>query len=222
MNKILVDHPKSPFPLYRKKTRRFEITLTKRGDQLWACGECGSLHSAWGWKPCAEDDRHAKRRATDCCKQQYCQCGEKIQQGYAGPKCSPCNSVERSKKVIEKAVEIDQFDGPVFCDDADRYWSDLSEFEDWVSDQIADDERDSIPEWIFPCDLKDFKKLDATDLIQNYIGDEHHEDAADQIEGLDLLQAYLNEWCAKQTIQSWHPDYSRKISVQKILARVEK
>lgn len=215
MDKVLVDKPKPPFALYRKRKRRFEITLTKRGDQIWACGECGVLYTPWG------QGDEPRKRAAACCKQQYCACGQKIERGYTGPKCSPCNSFDRETARLAKATEIEAFDGPVYDDHRDKYWTDLGDFEDWVQDQIDDDERDNLPEWIYPCETKAFAKLDATSLIENYVHDEHHDDAFDSIEDLDGFQKFLDEWCAKQTLQSWSPDFARKISVEKILKTMQ-
>ena len=211
MNKELKDSPKKPFSLYRKKKKKFVRTLTKNGDQIWACGECGSLYTPWG------DGDNPLKRAGECCKQNYCSCGNKIEKGYIGPKCSPCNRFEGNQKRLEESEEIESFDGPVFNDSSDQYWSDLGDFEDWAQDLIDVGEEDLLPEWIYPCTTKGFPKLDAWDLIQSYIEDEHHEDAGDQIEGVEEFQKFLDSWCAKQTLESWYPNYKQKINVSKLL-----
>ncbi len=215
MYKQLFDKPKPAFVLYRKRKRRFEMTLTKRGDQIWACGECGLLHT-----PGNGDSSPAWQRANDCCRQFYCECGNKIEAGYIGPKCSPCNSAERDARRIEKAEEIDDHDGPIYDDGRERYYSGLDEFMDWLTDALEDGQDEdelSLPEWVYPCTVKPFGPLDASSVVENELCD-HHEDA--EVDDLDELQAFLDTWCAKQTLASWEPDFDKKISVAKLIESI--
>jgi thiol-disulfide isomerase/thioredoxin len=218
--KILVDNPKPPFLLYRKEGKKFTVLMTTQGSEIWTCGECGTLHTRWVYGE--EGTADQKMRATECCLQKYCACGNKIDRGYTGPLCSPCNRWKSDNDRTEKAVEIEApwaFKGPVYDESREQYWSSLSDFCDWVSEQLEDlvDEHDAaIPEWIFPCSVKGLAMLDAVDLLEGHLSD-LQEDAADSLD-IDGLQKVLNAWHKKQTLQSWYPDYSRKIRVSEVMA----
>lgn len=212
MEKKLVDKPKPPFQLYKKVKRKFVGTLTKSGAQMWACGECGTLFAPqWG-------HGDYKKMASVCCLQKYCECGNKIDGGYTGPKCSPCNAFVRDTTRVAKAEEVETCDGPVYCDSRDRYWSDLDDFMDWLACELDDEEDPSIPEWLHPCETRKLS-LCADSLVENAL-DDHHEDAFDQIDDLKGLQAILDEWAEKQSVESWYPDYDKKINVEKLIAQI--
>lgn len=207
MSKLLVNSPKPPFQLYRKKGRKFETTLTKSGAEVWACGECGTLYTSRG----GEDV--PKQRAQECCLKRYCSCGNEIEKYYTGSECSGCQRNSSHLRKILRAEEITAYDGPVYDESSGRYWSDVEEFLDWA----ATEEREDLPEWIHPCTTRAFGKLDARDLLESSL-DEHHEDAYDHVVDIDGLQHFLTQWCEKQTLESWEPDCSKKISVEKLVA----
>ena len=207
-----VDNPKKPFQLYRKKKRRYEVTLTKQGNQIWVCGECGHLYTKFM-------DNDPRKQAEECCKQQYCECGNKIDAGYVGPKCSPCNSSIRDAARIAKAEEVEYLDGPVYCDSRDRYWSDLDEFTDWLARELDDEEDPSIPEWLHPCNTRSFHKLDAQSFLENEL-DDYFEDAIDHVVDFDGLQKFFDEWSDKQTLSCWEADFKKKINVQKLVDQI--
>lgn len=210
--KALVDRPKKPFPLYRKKGSKYRITLTKSGAEIWACGECGSLHTPWN------SSDVPKMRAAECCLQKYCECGGKLERGMTGAKCWTCRTFERREKKLAEAQEIDWFDGPVYDDSSDKYWESVSDFIDWANDQEGED-RENIPEWLNPCTSKGFHRLDAMECIGSYLEDQHHEDAHDHLKDVEGLQKFLNEWCDKQNLVTWNADDSKKISVKALLEK---
>jgi hypothetical protein len=221
--KQLVDQPRKAFVLYRKNKRRFTLTLTKRGDQIWVCGECGTIHTPHGYG--ADKDLDAKQRAVQCCLQRYCECGNKILLGYTGPKCCSCNEMIRNAADLAKAVEIDTCDSPVYDNERQKYYASLDEFMDYLACEMEDREgpepMESLPDWIFPCTTRKFGGLDASDILQSAL-DEHHEDAHEQLVDEDGLQKFLDEWSERQTIESWEPDYSRKLCVAKLIEVIER
>lgn len=212
MNRILVDNPKPPFSLYRKDKGRYKTTLTKNGGKIWVCGECGILHISY-----SIDKDDPKDRAAKCCKQKYCDCGNKIEKYYTGSKCNQCSTMESYKIKVEKAVEIESCDGPIFCDNSDRYWRDMDDFMDWLVCEVDNGDSDSLPTWVFPCDIRSFGRIDAGYIVANEL-EEHHEDA--EVDDIEELQQFLDKWCDKQSLESWNPDYTRKISVEKVLAQI--
>lgn len=199
--KNLVDNPKPPFRLYREINGKFENIINKNGDEIFACGECGAIHG-----PYVGNDAH--ERAAKCCKQHYCECGEKIAYFMSMSKCSKCNSLEGNKKILSNATEIQEWEGPVYDDNSSRYYENMEEFEDW---RYCLDDNESVPEWLFPCEEIKFGRLDAHDVIESRLCEMHEDAECDDVEG---LQKFLDEWCDKQSIASWEPDFSRKIKVK--------
>jgi hypothetical protein len=204
--KQLKDNPAPAFQLYRKKDDAFTPTLTTGGHEIWACGECGTLHAR------QYGETSIREKAEECCKQKYCSCGEKMPQYWVA--CHSCSSRTSTANRTEKATEIEQFDGAVYCAQRDKYWSNLEEFQDWAA---CRDEDEDLPEWLFTCAAKKFARIDASDVVQSEL-EEHHEDA--EVDDIEELQEFLNKWCDKQSLESLQPDYSRKLSVAKILAAV--
>lgn len=213
--KTLVDNPKPPIQLFREKKSElgglFEPLVTQSGQEVWACGECGILY-AHQYGECDQ-----KQKASDCCRQRYCQCGKKMPDYWL--KCSECSHSATNSKRLEEATEVTDFDGPVYDPDRDEYHESVEMFLDWVSDRQHDgfdEDEIGIPEFLHPCNIRPFARLDASDVIQHEL-DDHYEDATDAVEDLDGLQKALDEWVDKQTLKSWNPDYRRKINVAKLL-----
>jgi hypothetical protein len=194
---VLVDKPKEPFPLYREKEGAYEKALTESGNELWTCGECGTIHSYY----------NSQTEANKCCLQPHCACGEKIPKYWS--ECTNCQNRKIEARRIAESVEINECSGTVYSDTADRYWSDLDEFEDWM----ANAEMEDIPEWLYTCKIKKFGKLYASNVIEHELC-EHHDGA--ECNDLDGLQKLLDVWVTKQTLESYFPDYSKRISVTKI------
>lgn len=55
--------------------------------------------------------------------------------------------------------------------------------------------------------------FDIFDALDNYLNDAHHEEAHDQIEGWDELEAFWKSWAAKQTVKSYYLDYSKIVVI---------
>lgn len=191
----LVDNPKPPFELFRLKEGVYTSVESKQGKIVVCCGECGKIYSDHGL-------------ALDCCKQPYCGCGNKKEKHFTC--CDDCRSrLNLSKRISE---EISEFDGALFSEAHDKYFDDVETFLDWA--HFAD--KEDLPEWLYPCNTEGFGMLDADSVVESRCC-EMFEDAYDALVDLDGLQTALNEWCKKQTVSCWIPDFSKKISVAKIM-----
>lgn len=178
--------PKSPVPVFIEKNGEYKTVAT-------ACGECGMIYAATDG-----------RSADYCCRQQICErCGGDSPKAWIY--CSPCRDAIR----LEKAVEITEWDGPVYCEEKDRYFSDFGEAEDY----ILDEEGDGRPEWLFPCKEVSHKRLVDVDSILESATEDLFEDAYDHLVGVEELTEAVHAFNAKQTMVSWDTDYSRKIRI---------
>jgi hypothetical protein len=177
-----VRNPKEPLPLFTQRPEGI------REEKAFACGECGSVYST-------------KESAIYCCKQSVCEdCGNDCNKAWI--KCSDCSDKIR----LEKAIEIKDFDGPVYYEEADRYFSSYEEALDWFHDEPEDE----CPEYLFPCIENPCPKLDLDSALEN-LTEELFEDAYDHLKGVKELQIAVDEFNKKQTLTSWEADMKRKI-----------
>lgn len=95
-------------------------------------------------------------------------------------------------------VQAADYDGWVFFQE--RYFDDV----DSLLESLAEDGLPR-PLWVQACDRRAFSSPDMQDYIENYVAENHHEDAFQEIDGLDDLQAAVDAWSAKQTIVSYFP-----------------
>jgi hypothetical protein len=55
--------------------------------------------------------------------------------------------------------------------------------------------------------------FDIFDALDNYLNDNHHEEAHDQIEGWDELEVFWKSWAAKQTLKSYYVDMTKVVVI---------
>jgi len=104
---------------------------------------------------------------------------------------------------MEKATEV-EWDGVCFLynEDHDEYYHEPEEALD----------REDPPEFLYACKPHKWRGVDFGDCVQQSLED-HYEDAIDHIKGLAEMALTVKEWCKKQDIVSWSPDYGRKVRV---------
>lgn len=185
--------------------------LTFRGEDkpvLYACGECGSVHSPKIYA-CREEMAHesARRAAEECCAPRHCACGVRLEGGWTA--CAPCR--ERNKLRRAKVVAAADYDGAVYAEGVTGEWgegysSDLTEL--LVSCKDFDD---PVPAYCHPCH-ETHLRLDADSILEHAL-DGMHEDAADQVEDYAGLRQFIADWNEKQHAVSYHPDMSRVIVI---------
>ncbi len=91
----------------------------------------------------------------------------------------------------------------------DGFFTSMEEF----VQQMIDQEGDDIPEFVFTCVQRPFRKADIDDVIERCT-EESFEGAADQLDGVKELEvaiASFNE--ANKGMVSYEPDFTRKIRV---------
>lgn len=105
--------------------------------------------------------------------------------------------------------------------DEDDYFSSVEELLERHGDQkswdgVPDDEISSkLPAWAF-CTTEDTFHFDIVDAVENYLNDNHHEDARDWIEDWAGLEAFWKEWSAKQSkLCSYFIDYKHIVVIDR-------
>ena len=181
--------------------------LTFRGSDspiIYACGQCGSLHSPKVYAG-REDIAHqaARNAAEDCCTPRHCACGAEIHRYWTV--CNPC----RLRRKLTAATITAEYNGPVYADGVRGEWGEGYSSDIYNLRQSCDDYEDEVPAYCWPCTGKPLR-LDVGDIIETAC-EEHHEDAADQIVGYDDLRAAIERFNAAQTCVTYYPDYSRII-----------
>lgn len=186
----------------------------------WYCGECNIMHSLQhapigrGDVTYTREQRLEKARETAerCCNYRCEQCGEKAKQFH--DLCDKCRdaswraeAIRKEQESFAKATERTDYDGPFMFDD---------HCFDSVEDVLEHCEcrEIDVPEYLWIPERIKFE-MDADRIIENAL-EEHHEDADDRISKEDrvALQAFLDEWCAKTTIESFSEIRKEYVRVQ--------
>lgn len=123
------------------------------------------------------------------------------------------NQMEHWNTVVEQAAEVQEkdIDTMLYCVELDHYYWDSEEFmDDWNSENHNNDKR---PERLWLTEKYDLH-IDAETIIEQAC-EEMYEDAIDNIsmDAQDELQSNLDDWCAKQQMSSYYPDYNRYVCV---------
>lgn len=184
MTKTYVREPREPLALF---TQREDGV---RQEKCFACGECGSVCET-------------SIAALLCCKQQVCaSCGGDAQKWWT--LCSSC----RDKKMWDNATEIEPggYDGPVYDDSRDKYFSTYDE----AVEYFFDDPEEDRPEFLFACIEDVCPKLNVESILEDLTSD-LFEGAYDHLKGIDELKKACAEFAAKQTLVVWSADTKRKI-----------
>lgn len=103
--------------------------------------------------------------------------------------------------------------------DEDDYAADVGELLENHADRLAwggmdtADIPENLPAWAFCC-TEDVFDFDIEDAINNYVNDNHHEDAADRIKDWKGLNDFWASWSGKQTdILSYFMDVKRIVVI---------
>ena len=86
---------------------------------------------------------------------------------------------------------------------------------DYFHDVFENDE-DSIPEYLFVCEVNKWQGIDIDNVLENEIED-HHENAWDQIVDIQSIKDFISNWNGKQTLESWNVAYKQKINFKKAM-----
>lgn len=154
-----------------------------------------------------------EQAATQCCQRACLQCATRLEKKWHYIYCKPCLGVREAEKAAKRLaaatkVPEAEYDGPVFCESNEEYYSTVGDLRDGF-------DADELPTEIWACTIHTLK-LHADRILENAM-DDHHEGAADAL-GTDgaaeaTLQGLLDGWIetyAKDVI-TWNPDHKRLI-----------
>lgn len=169
---------------------------------LYACGKCGKLYSPKIYA-CRTTGQHeaAQRAAEECCAPRHCACGVEIESPWTA--CATC----RERHRLERATIVMDHTGPVQSDQVSG-----SEWGDGYSSSVnallvyCDIHH---PAYCWPCTPNPLH-LDVDHILESAC-DDQHEDAADQIVGVDDLAQAIDAFNAAQSCVTYYPDYTRVI-----------
>lgn len=180
--------PREPLPLFTMRDGKPEQ------EKCYACGECGLVYSS-------------RESAIYCCEQQVCEsCGQDTYKAWV--LCSDC----RTLKMWASAELIEYQGGPVYWEQADKYFEDYDTAIDHFEDMVADGESEDIPEFLQPCEERPCPPLNMYQILESHV-EELFEDAIDHLKGKKELQIAIDEFNQKQTLVTWFSDNKKKIKV---------
>lgn len=188
------------------------IVLVRQGSGeivAYACGKCGVVASS----P-VRDGARAREAAFQHCAPRSCSwCGKEVDRPHY-TSCDACMMEAKWMKEAEifananKIRPVD-YGGPVF-DASERtgnegYSRDLDEALEAAADLDPDDQ----PFFYWTCTITK-PELDAESILENLAEDAYDGAAYTHQEE---LQAALDAWCAKQTVETWNACYRTAVIV---------
>lgn len=177
--------------------------------RLYACGKCGLCYSPKAYA-CGEDKAHeaASRAAEECCAPVHCKdCGCIIEKYRT--LCSNCAETRKVRKATP--VWFRDWSDPVYLEGTPDWCGWGEGYQETVKDLLDACAAEWMPEpaYCWPCTCTPLA-LNAESLLEHAV-DDMHEDAMDEIVDADGLVAFIEAWNANQTCETWYPDYSRVV-----------
>jgi hypothetical protein len=179
----------------------FKLTREGRTDVIaQACGACGRVY--------ALNDAFSER----CCDPRCADCGAALPLKSGWTVCDGCRATRdaaRKQECVAKATRVAEADysGPLYVEDSpcgrDGYFADSDDLR-----ERYDDEGVPLPDVVWACIQKPFTLPTADEIVERECENgEHYEDIADSLTDTDDLQRAITAWNARQTAESWEPDY---------------
>ena len=175
------------FPFYIKDDKQFRNRITKYKQNIRSCPDCFNGVQ----KLCKYCDKVLGRKSR-------CDCD-----GY-----EEYRKEKRNKKIKEK---IDNAEKIKYEDsDSEMFFEPYSQ-EYLNRDEIYDFNIDKSNDYVFETN-KIHLYIDAYHILENAM-DHHHPEAIDMISNSEIkrLQDFLDDWCDKQNVYSYHPNYKKVI-----------
>lgn len=167
-----------------------------KGIQAWQCEKCGKAFLS-------------KRAADECCKEKKpytCRvCGCEVKEYHLI--CGSCHDKERYEKA--KKVKYSEYNiGCLWDEQTDKYFYDVGEMEDYYEDEDLE-----MPKWCYGCTEVPFE-IDIDHAIEN-ASEEMYEDFDNQdINDLEELYDYIEQWNKKQTAKAYYSDYDTVVLLE--------
>ncbi len=125
-----------------------------------------------------------------------------------------------------KAKIEENWDGWITCTgEEDDYFESVDSLLERYADRVAqwkmpngrdpseNEIKEALPAWAF-CTTEEVFHFDIVDAVENYLSDNHHDDARHFINDWDRLERFWKLWSAKQTnLTSYFIDYSRIVVI---------
>lgn len=185
------------------------LELVVRGEEqlvAFACRTCGFVFPATveGSKELAE--AHCSRT---------CRCGGTTSEGRVlCPTCTDDERKDREARLYDKATKVsveDYPDEPVYWEGHDGsmgtgFFTNIDEVLDY-----CEEEQLPTPKYIWACVPRPLEV--PTDAVLEAAVEEHNTVAVEDLsEGAVAdLQTFLSDWCRKQNVRTWFPDFSRAV-----------
>lgn len=198
--KELFDNPKEPIRIFRAADHdgKFVELVKTTGEKVYACGQCGTLHCSLA---------NSFETAQNCCKQSYCECGEKKPQYWT--RCDNCSTNKR----LAEAEEILDNGEMVTVFDHDQFYTNMDELVEDLHESMEPDE--PWPEWASPTEKLvwgGISEHNIESIIEDSLQD-FHEEASEWIVDFDQLVTFINEWNKKQNIVSYQILAKKKVRI---------
>lgn len=174
-------------------------------DPIYVCGECKLIYSR-GYIV-GETSFDAADR---CCRPVSCgRChGPVTRKNWT--MCDDCVKAkerERLERIFEQAEKVEGWDGPVYDEFGSRYFYSIDELLDHYEDE-------SLPKWVFCCDIQR-PHFDLDGFLEQAEENMELEDGIEvDWQGLDELRRAVAEFNDKQTQSLWYPDNKRVVDLR--------
>lgn len=135
-------------------------------------------------------------------KTKHCECGKEILIHRA--RCDECAEKIRFDKA-KKISWAEYIDGFIYDQNTEKYFEYIGDMEDYYGDEDLD-----MPSYIYACIKVPFA-IDMEDVVENTCNYEHYEDAYQDIDKLDELKKFVDDWCKEQKVVTYYQDSSTVI-----------
>jgi len=160
------------------------------------CYKCSECKNIWA----------NKKMADKCCTRKHCEdCNTVLPSKWYRTVCEPCHE----KRVFDRAEKLtpEQWDGWVQSDKIgcnEGYFESVDALIDHCEDEGVD-----VPEWVFCC-TSERHQVDADYALEHMLVDAY-EDARSALVDEDEFYAFIEQWNAKQTVESFFADWKRVV-----------
>jgi hypothetical protein len=201
----------------RPKPGPIALVNADKPDEViaYACGKCGWVVAGIGKGPgMFAMERDAISFAVRHCGPWTCEkCGVEHDRAHQ-PTCRECfnkawakKRADKEKERFEKAEKVTEYDGPVFCEAAGTGGEFFSTVQDLIDHCECEDV--DVPSCAWTC-IKKHPQIDIESMCEQAL-DEHHEGC--ELDDVEELEAFIKQWNAKQTGESWEVDYSKAVMI---------
>jgi len=176
---------------------RYEDAAEQRTTTLWCCKRCNK-----GYRE--------ERLARYCCAESLpCdECGGRKKKPYT---C--CDDCRRKKEVDREAARLAKATAVEDCDNGCFYGDDFySSVEEFMERHWDDREPiDELPQYVWCCKGQTLSPPDLAGLIGDADEWPSEDYGKPDLDGLEPIQALLDEWCKSKGVVSYVPDYTRYV-----------